>query len=67
MINTNDVAGDVEIRAISSSSNQRIEIIQPNGQITIFGEDMKSNDPIVITYHRHAYALGEHYNSTVKA
>jgi OTU domain-containing protein 6 len=59
--------GDAEIRAISCSCSKRIEVIQPNGQVIVFGEDLKSNDPIVLTYHRHAYALGEHYNSTVSA
>ncbi|KAE9549295.1 hypothetical protein FO519_007497 [Halicephalobus sp. NKZ332] len=58
--------GAPELRAISQIVKKKIEIIQPNKQVTVFGEEFKGN-PLVITYHRYAYNLGEHYNSTTNA
>uniref|UniRef100_A0AC34RI09 OTU domain-containing protein n=1 Tax=Panagrolaimus sp. JU765 TaxID=591449 RepID=A0AC34RI09_9BILA len=56
--------GAPELRATSQIFKKKIEIIQPDNQLTVFGEDFKGK-PLVITYHRFAYNLGEHYNSTV--
>jgi hypothetical protein len=42
----------------------RIEVLQANGQKSVFGEHFEANDPLLITYHNYAYSLGEHYNST---
>jgi len=58
--------GAPELRAISQIFKRKIEIIQPNKQVTVFGEEFKGK-PLVITYHRYAYNLGEHYNSTSSA
>ncbi|VDM70482.1 unnamed protein product [Strongylus vulgaris] len=41
-----------------------IQLIQPAGPPVIFGEDYKNTKPLIIVYHRHAYQLGAHYNST---
>uniref|UniRef100_A0A7E4VJM7 OTU domain-containing protein n=1 Tax=Panagrellus redivivus TaxID=6233 RepID=A0A7E4VJM7_PANRE len=58
--------GDAELRAISSALKRKIEIIQPSGQVISFGDEF-AGKPLEITYHRYAYTLGEHYNSTVAA
>lgn len=54
----------LELRALSNILECPIKIIQSVGQPTIQGENF-SGLPLVITYHRHLYRLGEHYNSTV--
>uniref|UniRef100_A0A915BGL0 OTU domain-containing protein n=1 Tax=Parascaris univalens TaxID=6257 RepID=A0A915BGL0_PARUN len=56
--------GEPELRALSSSLERRIEVIQPEGRCAVFGEEFITKKPITITFHRHAYNLGEHYNST---
>ncbi|KAI1712173.1 OTU-like cysteine protease domain-containing protein [Ditylenchus destructor] len=56
--------GEPELRAISCALKRCIEVIQPNGQVTVIGGEFGAKPPLVITYHRFAYALGEHYNST---
>uniref|UniRef100_A0A0N5A9B6 OTU domain-containing protein n=1 Tax=Syphacia muris TaxID=451379 RepID=A0A0N5A9B6_9BILA len=57
--------GEPELRALSNVLERKIEVLQPEGRATIFGEQYSEKKPLVITYHRHAYSLGEHYNSTV--
>jgi len=61
--------GEMEIRAISAALGLRIEVLQPSGQSTVYDSaaDSASGErrkPLVITYHRFSYSLGEHYNST---
>lgn len=41
----------------------RIEVIQANSPQLIIGEEYKDGPLITLTYHRHMYGLGEHYNS----
>ncbi|KAL9879557.1 deubiquitinase OTUD6B [Glossina fuscipes] len=56
--------GQIELKALSSVLKVPIEIIQADGSPTIQGDEF-TGDPLVITYHRHMYSLGEHYNSTI--
>ncbi|KHN74620.1 OTU domain-containing protein 6B [Toxocara canis] len=56
--------GEPELRALSSVLERSIEVIQPEGRCAVFGEEFASRKPITITFHRYAYNLGEHYNST---
>ncbi|KAL5277108.1 OTUD6B family protein [Megaselia abdita] len=57
--------GQIEISALSNVLKVQIEVIQATGPPTIQGAEEYSNRPkLVITYHRHMYSLGEHYNST---
>ncbi|ETN68533.1 OTU-like cysteine protease [Necator americanus] len=56
--------GEPELNALSQSLERSIELIQPVGPAVIFGEDYKKTKPLIIVYHRHAYQLGAHYNST---
>ncbi|KAK6047656.1 OTU-like cysteine protease [Cooperia oncophora] len=56
--------GEPELNAISQSLERSIELIQPTGPPVIFGEQYNKTKPLIIVYHRHAYQLGAHYNST---
>ncbi|MFH4975890.1 hypothetical protein AB6A40_002599 [Gnathostoma spinigerum] len=56
--------GEPELKAISCALEKRIEVVQPGNRITVFGEEYSETKPLIITYHRFAYNLGEHYNST---
>lgn len=62
--NTSAWGGQIELKALSSILKVPIEVIQADGSPTIQGEEL-GGAPLVITYHRHMYSLGEHYNSTV--
>ncbi|XP_075212409.1 deubiquitinase OTUD6B isoform X2 [Lycorma delicatula] len=56
--------GEVELRALSHVLKCRIEVIQASGPPVILGEEYQnSSKHIILTYHRHMYGLGEHYNS----
>jgi OTU domain-containing protein 6 len=43
-------------------------VIQAKGPPVISGEEYKENgsQPIILTYHRHMYGLGEHYNTVTQ-
>lgn len=45
-----------------------IEVIQAKGPVIIVGEEYKDKGfcPVTLTYHRHMYGLGEHYNSVTQ-
>ena len=47
--------------ALSKALGCRIEVIQATGTPVTLG---KSGPLLTLTYHRHMYGLGEHYNST---
>lgn len=56
--------GQLEIRALSNSLQCPIHVIQAIGPNFINQGDEFDGPPLIITYHRHMYQLGEHYNST---
>lgn len=56
--------GQLELRALSNILMCPIKVIQASGPPTLQGENFKAPE-LVLTYHRHLYRLGEHYNSTV--
>lgn len=64
----NDVAdtaawgGQLELKALSQVLQLPIEVIQAESLSIIIGEDY-DRPPITLIYMRHAYGLGEHYNS----
>lgn len=62
--NTPAWGGQIEITALSNILKAAIEVIQATGPATIQGENEFSGPNLVITYHRHMYSLGEHYNGT---
>lgn len=62
--NTTVWGGQLEIRALSNSLKCPISVVQATGPDSIEQGDEFEGPPLVITYHRHMYSLGEHYNST---
>lgn len=64
----NDVAdtaawgGQLELKALSQVLQLPIEVIQAESLSKIIGEEY-DRPPITLIYMRHAYGLGEHYNS----
>ena len=42
------------------------QVVQAEGPDMVVGaEDYPGIPPLILTYHRHAYGLGEHYNSVL--
>ncbi|KAM7349954.1 deubiquitinase OTUD6B [Cochliomyia hominivorax] len=62
--NTPAWGGQIELKALSSILKVPIEVLQADGSPTIQGSEF-GGSPLIITYHRHMYSLGEHYNSTI--
>ncbi|XP_061109410.1 deubiquitinase OTUD6B [Conger conger] len=54
--------GQLELRALSQVLEMPFEVIQADSPSIVIGEEY-TNAPIVLIYMRHAYGLGEHYNS----
>lgn len=63
--NTKVWGGQLEIRALSNFLKCPISVLQASGPNSIDQGTEFEGTPLVITYHRHMYRLGEHYNSTV--
>ncbi|XP_067635743.1 deubiquitinase OTUD6B-like [Eurosta solidaginis] len=57
--------GQIELKALSSILKVPIEVLQAEGPSTVQGADEFAGPNLLITYHRHMYSLGEHYNSTL--
>jgi len=58
--------GQLEIRALSCALNKKILIYDAQAPVlTISNNDNNDDDIIRLTYHRHYFSLGEHYNSVV--
>ncbi|XP_037810893.1 deubiquitinase OTUD6B [Lucilia sericata] len=62
--NTPAWGGQIELKALSSILKVPIEVLQADGSPTVQGAEF-GGSPLTITYHRHMYSLGEHYNSTI--
>ncbi|KAJ7991935.1 hypothetical protein DPEC_G00289020 [Dallia pectoralis] len=54
--------GQLELRALTQVLRLPIEVIQADSPDIIIGEEFDKR-PITLIYMRHAYGLGEHYNS----
>lgn len=54
--------GQLELRALTHVLHLPIEVIQADSPTIKIGEEYDS-EPITLVYMRHAYGLGEHYNS----
>ncbi|XP_063439925.1 deubiquitinase OTUD6B-like [Mytilus trossulus] len=59
---TAEWGGQLEVKAMSSALHHPIEIIQGEGPQIKIGEEYGA-DSLTVCYHRHAFGLGEHYNS----
>lgn len=53
----------IEIQALAKSLKVKIEVLQSSGTPTVSGSEFK-RPHLIVTYHRHFFGLGEHYNST---
>nr|KAF6426668.1 OTU deubiquitinase 6B [Molossus molossus] len=62
IINTAAWGGQLELRALSHILQTPIEIIQADSPPIVVGEEYPKK-PLILVYMRHAYGLGEHYNS----
>ena len=68
MASTPKWGGQVEITALSKSLKTPIEVIQADGPLVEVGKDEHADkSPIILTYHRHYFGLGEHYNSVTSS
>nr|XP_045000706.1 deubiquitinase OTUD6B isoform X2 [Jaculus jaculus] len=65
IVNTAAWGGQLELRALSHILRTPIEIIQADSPPIVVGEEYPKN-PLVLVYMRHAYGLGEHYNSVTQ-
>jgi OTU domain-containing protein 6 len=63
--NTKAWGSQLEIQALSNKLKLKIEILQSDCKPTISGGDFINRPHLIVTYHRHFYGLGEHYNSTI--
>ena len=65
----NDVAdtsawgGAIELQVLSHVLKCPIEVIQASGAPYVVGSDYNNDKKMTLTYHRHMYELGAHYNS----
>ncbi|KAI9003224.1 hypothetical protein BC832DRAFT_593297 [Gaertneriomyces semiglobifer] len=56
--------GQLELLALSKALQREIHVLQANTPVVKVGEEFKGRGgPLILSYHRHAYGLGEHYNS----
>ena len=67
-----DWGGHLELRALSMATNRPIHVYSAANQTAMVIESSGSDvtttnggDPILLSYHLHYYALGEHYNQVV--
>jgi len=65
--NNSSWGGQLEIQAICNSLKIPINIYSNEGQSPIkMGEEFNSKNPLNISFHKHLYSLGNHYNAVVK-
>ncbi|KYQ88221.1 OTU domain containin protein [Tieghemostelium lacteum] len=57
--------GQIELKALSHCLQSRIVIYHSNSKDIIIGEEFNNSEPLNLSYHKHAFTLGEHYNSVV--
>lgn len=59
------LAALLQLRALSQVLRRPFEVVQAEGRPVVIGEEFSdsSSTPVLLTYHRHMYGLGEHYNS----
>lgn len=65
---TKEWGGHLELTAISQFTNKPIHIYQAGNDTPIVIEPQKvtNKKPMLLSFHKHLYHLGEHYNSLVK-
>jgi OTU domain-containing protein 6 len=58
--------GQLELKALADVFGVLIEVVQNEGSELLIGNEdsNKNKERLIITYHRHMFGSGEHYNST---
>eukprot|EP01038_Epipyxis_sp_PR26KG_P016265 gene16265-22153_t len=61
--------GELEIRALACALKRKILVYSSDSPVLCMdgcdANDLINDQPLRITFHRHYFALGEHYNSTI--
>lgn len=57
--------GDVELQILSAILEAPIKVILMDGEIRAYNEHFPEKNTLWLSYHKHYYALGAHYNSLV--
>jgi len=60
--NTNEWGGQVELRALASALKKQLWIYDAQAPVVKMGDEF-DGPPLKLTFHRHYYSLGDHYNS----
>ena len=56
----------VELTALSVRLERCIEVVQAEGAPVVVGEQWSDGQSrLLLSYHRHMYGLGEHYNAVL--
>lgn len=58
--------GAIELQVLSHVLKCPIEVIQASGTPYVIGDEYGKQKKVTLTYHRHMYELGAHYNSVTK-
>jgi len=66
MADTPAWGGQVELRALATLLHRPLAVIQAEGQEEVVVGEEEQGAPITLSYHRHIFGLGEHYNSVTK-
>lgn len=65
--NTTEWGGQIELQAISRAYGFEINVLQADGRIERIESGTESqSQPIWLSYYRHSFGLGEHYNALRK-
>ncbi|KOC63799.1 OTU domain-containing protein 6B [Habropoda laboriosa] len=64
--NTSAWGGAIELQVLSHVLKCPIEVIQASGAPYVIGDNYNNEKKMIVTYHRHMYELGAHYNSVTK-
>ena len=64
---TADWGGHAELLALVHVLSRPIHVHSMDAPVLVMGEEYVGGAPLLqVTYHKHQYALGEHYNSTAE-
>ena len=63
--NTSEWGGQLELRALMLALKRSIHVYSADSPVMKMGADDDDRPALRLTFHRHYYALGEHYNSVV--
>ncbi|CAK9811997.1 Deubiquitinase OTUD6B [Anthophora quadrimaculata] len=64
--NTSAWGGAIELQVLSHVLKCPIEVIQASSAPYVIGDNYNNDKRMILTYHRHMYGLGAHYNSVTK-